>query len=80
MPEPTLVKPPGPLMTPASVSVFAWVSKVPVAFNVTGRFVAKLDRNCSVPGPVKARPPAAAPRLLSAPTASVPAAIVVPPL
>jgi hypothetical protein len=52
---------------------------VPVAFNVTARPVVKLDRNCSVPAPVKAIPPAAAPRLLSAPTASVPAAMLVPP-
>jgi hypothetical protein len=74
-----LVKPPAPLIVPASVSAFACVSKVPVAFNVTARPVVKLDRNCSVPAPVKAIPPAAAPRLLSAPTASVPAAMLVPP-
>jgi hypothetical protein len=52
-----------------------WVSKVPVAFEVTARLVVKLDKNCSVPAPAKVIPPAAAPRLLSAPTASVPAAI-----
>jgi hypothetical protein len=50
----------------ARVSVFAWVSKVPVAFEVTARLVMKLDKNCSVPAPAKVIPPAAAPRLLSA--------------
>jgi len=80
VPVPILPKPPTPLIAPASVSALPWVSKMPVAFNVTARLVVKLDRNCKVPVPAKTMPPAAAPRLLSAPTASVPAAIALPPL
>jgi hypothetical protein len=79
VPTPTLVRPPAPPIAPASVALLPLVSNVPPpAFSVTVRLVVKPVRNCSVPPP-KARPPDAAPRLLSAVTASVPPLIVVPP-
>jgi hypothetical protein len=66
-------------MVPASIALLPLVSNVPPpALSVTARLLTKPDRNCSVPPP-KVSPPAAAPRLASELTASVPLLMVVPP-
>ena len=80
VPRPCLVRVPVPLISPVRVTALPSVSRVPPPLlRVMARLLVKLPEKNNVP-PLKEMPPVPSPKLLSAPTCTMPPLMAVPPV